>query len=73
MADECSICKVEATFMKSQPQAVPHEVLPARFAVKDSDGIILLVCPKHIEEFYNMHETVLLVGDTYIPREDESS
>ena len=65
---ECDICASVRESQKTQPQnVVPVTPAPneAKFAVKEND-LVLYYCNECMLDYFGMHITVLLVGDTYI-------
>lgn len=67
---ECYICLAEKSLMERQIQSKVVTIQEAVFAVKE-DGELRLLCVEHMAEFYGMHETVLVPGDTYVPHDNE--
>jgi len=67
---ECDLCLAEKKVAETSPQTITVVIRPAVFAVKE-DEVLLTVCAAHMVEFYGMHETTLIPGDTYVPCDDE--
>lgn len=67
---DCDICLTAKDVVEKQLFHFPMEINEAVFAVKEN-GVLLLYCAKHMAEFHNLHETVLLPADTYVPKDDE--
>ncbi len=68
---ECDGCKSEALLFGSQ------HIMPEGFEVEDAvcavkeNGVLLALCGRHMEEFYGLHETILVPGDTYVPHDED--
>lgn len=71
---DCDLCRTLVKMTENNPQA-HFPIRPAIFAVRetlDEGEAILLVCAECMAEYYGMHDTVLLLADTYIPKEGGS-
>lgn len=69
---DCNLCLAQRSCEKNTYGAAQSELHPAEYAVKEN-GVLLVVCAEHMASFYGMHETVLIVADTYVPFDDEPS
>ncbi len=70
--DPCYIC-LTLRGAEENTYGVARSVLyQAKYAVREEE-VLRLLCTIHMEEFYGMHETVLLLADTYIDKTEEDN